>query len=80
VTDESALATGAMAALAVLPTRGSRVRNHQVDLKLVIATDVSRSTSSEEARIQREEPPRRSSIPMSSSRFKTVRLAALPSR
>jgi len=45
---------GAMAALAVLPAPAAPAGQIQVDLKLVIATDVSRSINSEEAQIQRE--------------------------
>ena len=49
------LAAGAMAALAVLPTPAAHASGvTQVDLKLIIATDVSRSINNEEARIQRE--------------------------
>jgi hypothetical protein len=53
---KSALAAGAMAALAVLPTPAvpASPEATQVDLKLVIATAVSRSINGEEARIQRE--------------------------
>jgi hypothetical protein len=54
---KAALAASAMAALAVLPTpavAAPAAGATQVDLKLVIATDVSRSINSEEARIQRE--------------------------
>ena len=52
---KSALAVSAMAALAVLPTPAVPASEAtQVDLKLIIATDVSRSINSEEARIQRE--------------------------
>ena len=52
---ESAVAASAMAVLAVLPTPAAPASEvTQVDLKLVIATDVSRSINAEEARIQRE--------------------------
>src|ERR1700720_885181 len=52
---KAALALGAMAALAVLPTPAAPASGvTQVDLKLIIATDVSRSINAEEARIQRE--------------------------
>src|SRR6476646_10501955 len=52
---KSALAVGAMTALAGLPTPAAPASEvTQVDLKLVIATDVSRSINAEEARIQRE--------------------------
>src|SRR5712675_93628 len=52
---KSAVAAGAMAAFAVLPTPATPASEAtQVDLKLVIATDVSRSINAEEARIQRE--------------------------
>jgi Protein of unknown function (DUF1194) len=48
-----ALLGGAMAALAVLPAPAAPAGQIQVDLKLVIATDVSRSINGEEARTQR---------------------------
>ena len=52
---KTALAVGVMATLAVLPTPAVPASVvTQVDLKLVIATDVSRSINNEEARIQRE--------------------------
>jgi hypothetical protein len=52
---KSAVALSAIAALAVLPTLAAPASEAtQVDLKLVIATDVSRSINAEEARIQRE--------------------------
>src|SRR5258708_8731823 len=54
---KAALAGAAMATLAVLPAPAAPAIAPgvtQVDLKLVIATDVSRSINNEEARIQRE--------------------------
>ncbi len=52
---KAAFAVGALAALAALPTPALPAAGAtQVDLKLVIATDVSRSINGEEARIQRE--------------------------
>ncbi|HMI95732.1 MAG TPA: DUF1194 domain-containing protein [Micropepsaceae bacterium] len=52
---KTALAASALVVLAVLPTAALPApAATQVDLKLVIATDVSRSINSEEARIQRE--------------------------
>jgi hypothetical protein len=48
------LLAGAMAALAVLPAPAAPAGPIQVDLKLVIATDVSLSITDEEAQLQRE--------------------------
>jgi hypothetical protein len=52
---KAALVVSALAALAVTPTPAAPASGvTQVDLKLIIATDVSRSINAEEARIQRE--------------------------
>jgi hypothetical protein len=49
-----ALLGGAMSALAVLPAPAAPAGPTQVDMKLVIATDVSRSIDDEEAQLQRQ--------------------------
>src|SRR4051794_4352352 len=49
-----ALAAGLVPVLAALPAPAAPSGATQVDLKLILATDVSRSINNEEARIQRE--------------------------
>ena len=49
-----ALAAGLFCALAALPAPAAPAGATEVDLKLILATDVSRSINNEEARIQRE--------------------------
>ncbi len=49
-----ALLGGAMAVLATLPAPAAPAGTTQVDIKLVIATDVSRSIDDEEAQLQRQ--------------------------
>jgi hypothetical protein len=49
-----ALAAGLVSVLAALPAPAAPSGATQVDLKLILATDVSRSINNEEARIQRE--------------------------
>ena len=51
---KSGALAGALAALAVVPLAAAPAGTTEVDLKLVIATDVSRSINNQEARLQRE--------------------------